>query len=133
MRLVAFTRAAGGAICATAKVSWSGQMEQLMRAAGSIIRPMAKENSLSQGVASMMGRGSMESHRDMEFSPIIREPDTKGNGFWINNMDMEQKVGKMELNMRVTTRMEKKKVSGNTLMVKEATMKVTGAKTRSVE
>ena len=29
--------------------------------------------------------------------------------------------------------MEKKKVSGNTLMVKEATMKVTGAKTRSVE
>ena len=133
MKLVAFTRAAGGEICAMAKVAWSGQMEQLMRAAGSIIRPMAKENSLSQEVAFMMGHGSMESHRDMEFSPISREPNTKGSGLWINSMDMELKVGKMEPNMKVTTRMVKRKVLVNTRMAKEATMKVTGAKTRLVE
>ena len=80
MRLVAFTRDAGGEICVTAKVLWSGQMEQLMRAAGNIIKPMAKENSMSQEVASIMGPGSMESHKDSEFSPIIKEPDTKVSG-----------------------------------------------------
>ena len=32
--------------------------------------------------------------------------------------------------MKDTTRTERRKVSGNTLMDKEATMKVTGAKTR---
>ena len=104
-----------------------------MRAAGNIIRPMAEENSLSQEVASMMGHGSMESHRDMEFSPISREPNTKGSGFWINSMDMELKVGKMEPNIKVTTRTVKRKVLVNTRMVKEATMKVTGTKTRLVE
>ena len=132
MKLAAFTRAAGGEICVMAKDSWSGRMERLMRAAGSIIRPMAEENSLSQEVASMMGHGSMESHRDMEFSPISREPNTKGSGLWINSMDMELKVGKMEPNIKVTTRTVKRKVSVNTLMAKEATMKVTGAKTRLV-
>ena len=105
-------------------------MEQLMRAAGSIIRPMAKENSSSQEVASTMDNGSMESHKDLEFLPIFRGPNTKGSGLWINNMDMEQKFGKMEQNMKVTTRMVKRKVSGNTRMAKEATMKVTGAITR---
>ena len=105
-------------------------MEQLTRAAGSIIRPMAKENSLSQEVASTMGNGSMESHRDLEFLPIFKEPDTKDSGLWINRMGMELKVGKTEPNMKVTTRMEKRKVLGDTPLAKEATMKVTGAKTR---
>ena len=105
-------------------------MEQLTRAAGSIIRPTAKENLLSLGVASMTGHGLMESHRDMGFLPILRGPNTKVSGLWINNMDTEQKVGKMEPNMKVTTHTVKRKVSGNTLLAKEASMKVTGAITR---
>ena len=48
-------------------------------------------------------------------------------------MDMELRVGKMEPNMKVTTKMVKRKALVNTLMAKEATMKVTGAKTRLVE
>ena len=81
----------------------------------------------------MKGHGSMESHRDMEYSPISREPNTKGSGLWINSMDMELKVGKMEPNTKVTTRTVKRKVLVNTRMAKEATMKVTGAKTRLME
>ena len=60
-----------------------------------------------------MVTGWMTKLMDLEFTSIKMDQNMKENGLKINNTGKERKFGRMVLNLKVTTRLGRKKVKEN--------------------
>ena len=88
----------------------SGQMVPDTRVCGAMIKPMAKENLYMPMETSTRASGS--TIRQRELVPILTRTEltTKDNGRTTSNTDMEWSLGQTVLDMRASTKMERKRV-----------------------
>ena len=108
-RMVQLILANGWKVCAMDMEHSSGRTVHAMKACGKTTKQTVKESLFTPMETSM--RASGLTIRLKEQAPIhtLMAPTTKVSGSTINNMDRVSNLGQMALDMRASTKMERKK------------------------
>ena len=90
-----------------------GQMVPDTRVCGATIKPMARENLYMPMETSTRASGSTIRQRELVPIRTRTELTTKDNGRTTSNTDMEWSLGQTVLDMRASTKMERKRVKAD--------------------
>lgn len=106
-----------------------GKMDPGISDGGKRVRPREEESLFMQTETFISVSGKTTKQKDMECTLTKTEPCTKDNGFVINNMGMDLKLGLMGLSIRETMWRAKKRAEANSIGQTDLSLRVNFIKT----